>query len=110
MAGVSDKLGFTDPTEGGPNPPGSKMSMPSAAPRAQAKLVPDQAMFIQNSQQQQQGGGRNQSFLHGLSEARPGGGLPEGLPGMGDAAAGAGEAAGGADAIGELAPLALAAL
>lgn len=57
-------------------------------------------------QQAQHGGPRLPDFSKGMTE---------GLPGMGGdaaggAAAGGAEAAGGADAIGELAPLALAAL
>jgi hypothetical protein len=89
-------------------PPGNHMGLPSATPRAPAQLVPNEEIGIQNPQQQQQqaadhGGPRLPHFNLGATE---------GLPGMGGdaAAAGGAEAAGGADAIGELAPLALAAL
>ncbi len=106
MAGVSDKLGFNDPTEGCPNPPGSKMGLPQAGKRAPAQLNVSEPIGIQPAQppgqQAQHGGPRLPDFSKGMTE---------GFPGMGgDAAAGGAEAAGGADLLAEAAPLALAAL
>lgn len=104
-APVSDRLGFDDPVESSrPNKLGNRMGLPSATPRAPAKLLPDQPIGIQPAQspgqQPQNGGPRMPHFNLGASEA---------LPGMGgDAAAGGAEAAGGAGLLAEAAPLLLA--
>jgi hypothetical protein len=108
MAGVSDKMGFTDPGEAPASsrrPPGSKMGMPTAAPRAPAQLNASEQIGIApapGGQAADHGGPRLPHFNLGANE---------GLPGMGGDAAGgeaaAGGAAEGAAGIGELAPLAL---
>ncbi len=109
MAGISDKMGFSDPTEGGPNPPGSKMGLPTAGPRAVPQLNASEPSGIAPAkppeQQAQHGGPRLGDMLDGISEGRPGGSIPDAAGG--EAAAGGAEAAAGAGALEELAPLAL---
>ena len=109
MAGISGEMGFSDPTGGGPDPPGSKMGLPAAGPRAVAQLNASEPLGIAPAkppeQQAQHGGPRLGGMLDGISEGRPGGSIP-GAAG-GEAAAGGAEAAAGAGALEELAPLAL---
>jgi hypothetical protein len=81
MAGISDKMGFSDPTEGGPNPPGSKMGLPTAGPRAVTQLNASEPLGIAPAkppeQQAQYGGPRLGDMLDGISEGRPGGSIPD---------------------------------
>jgi hypothetical protein len=109
MAGPEGKMGYDDITQGGPSIPGNKMGQPHAAARAAPQLNASQDIGIHPAQAPRQPAGADHggpwlpTFNLGAS-----GGLPGEGAGAGEGAA-VGEAAGGADAIGELAPLLLAA-
>ncbi len=114
MAGISDRLGYTDLTEGPRQGPGGNRLGGSTTVAALPRLLPDQEIGIQRQQQGGQQQSRLPHFHAGISEGRVAGDLPAAAGGAADAAggaaAGAGEAAAGAAGIGEaaeLAPLAL---